>query len=360
MKSSVQRGLVWLLLAVGAPVVLAEQPVDLYKVTKLVANQQASERAEAASLAMADLLVRVTGDPNIAQTPELANYLKQAQNYVLQFGYTRADPNLKDADGNALPDYAINFSFSDTAIDKLLRRLRLPIWPANRPGVLVWLVEDTWTNGRRLANEAAVQDELKAEAQRRGLPLLFPLWDLEDQMAVGIDQLWAFNRDALRTASARYQADVIVVGRYSQTSAGEFRGVWEWLDGGNSDLLDARAQALAPLAAPMIDRLANSLAARYAIVPGRDSSARLLMRVTGVDEFSRYREILSYLEGLDALRDVSLVSISGDQMLFEIYPEADLSHLMGALNLDRKLTPLPTLVQPTGSAENPLMYQWQR
>ncbi|UTA49012.1 DUF2066 domain-containing protein [Simiduia sp. 21SJ11W-1] len=337
---------------------VAEQLVDLYKVQTLVTSQAAAERERAATEALARLLVRVTGDPKIAENAELQPYMKRAQNYVLQFGYARTEATLTQEDGTQVPATALNFSFSEVAINKLLRKLKLPIWPYNRPGLLVWLVEDQWQGGRTLLRDADTQQALREQALTRGLPLMFPIWDLEDQMAISAEQLWSFDQDALRTASARYQPDVIVVGRYSRTSSGELRGVWEWIDGDDSDLLDAKGDSLQALAAPMVDKIANTLAARYAIQPGQDDGLQLVMQVQGVKAFDRYRKILSYLEQHEALRDVQLVQVEGDSLWLNLYPEADLAHLQRAFQLDRKLSPLPTLVPADGSPTNPLMFEW--
>ena len=339
---------------------LAEQLVDLYKVNSLVASQEAKERNEAASVAMAKVLVRVTGDTQIANNAELAGYLSQAQNYVLQFGYNRANAKLVQEDGSEVDAFELVFTFSEVAIDKLLRKLRLPIWPENRPSVLVWLVEDQWPEGRAVINSPEVHTQLRAEALRRGLPLVFPLWDLEDRMAIGLDQLWQFHQETLRVASLRYQPDVIVVGRYSRTSSGELRGVWQWLDGENSELLDSRGETEALLAAPMVDEIANKLSARYAIVPGREANTEILAHVSGIKSFDQYREILSYLENHEALRSTQLVKAEGEDLWVALYPESDLSHLQRALLLDRKLLAIETLIAPDGSQTNPLMFRWYR
>ncbi|MBB3168953.1 DUF2066 domain-containing protein [Simiduia aestuariiviva] len=336
----------------------AEQLVDLYKVSRLVESQAAVEREQAASEAMARILVRVTGDPNIAANEELLPYLQRAQNYVLQFGYTRTERQITRADGSQVAATELNFSFSEVAINKLLRKLKLPIWPDNRPALLIWLVEDQWPDGRVLLRDEATQTALRAQALTRGLPLLFPIWDLQDQMAINAEQLWQFDRAALQAASARYQADVMVVGRFSRTSSGELRGVWQWLDAGQTELLDAQAQSLEELAAPMVDKIADALAARYTIKPGQDDGTHLLMQVHGVAAFDRYRNVLNYLERHEALRDVQLVQVEDDILWLQLAPESDLAHMQRAFQLDRKLAPLPTLVPADGSPNNPLMFQW--
>lgn len=344
-----------------APVAaVAEQLVDLYKVSVLVANQQTDERNVAATQAMAQLLVRVTGNMDIGSNLELAPYLKRAQNYVLQYGYSKTEQTLTLENGSEVPAIQLTFSFSEEAIEKLLRKLQLSIWPANRPGILVWLIEDRWSEGRTLVTDPKVHESLRAEALRRGLPLVFPIWDLQDQMAISIEQLWRFQVENLKTASARYQANVIVVGRYSRTSSGELRGVWQWLDGDANELMDARGVTEASLAAPLIDKVANDLAVRYAIVPGRDVSERVMIHIADVTAFDRYREILTYLENLEALRSVQLVKVEGTGLWLELYPESDIEHLQRALLLDRKLIAMESFAVTDGSINNPLLFRWYR
>lgn len=354
----------WRWLALMASVVAfsvqAEQRVDLYQVQELVASQSGEARKAAAADALARVLVRVTGDRKIADLPELSGHLSQAQNYVLQFGYGRSDQTLTDEQGVESPAFALTFRFSEPAVEKLLKRLQLPNWPASRPSLLVWLIEDQWPNGRALVKAPEPEQSIRQEAMRRGLPIQFPLWDLQDQMMVNIDQLWSFDETSIREASARYQPEVIVVGRFSRTSSGEIRGVWQWLDGESQNMVDAQAQTLGAWSAPMIDQLADLLASRYAIVPGQDLTGQLVLTVNDVDGFARYREVLTYLENHEALRDVRVARAEGTTLVLYLSPEADLAHLQRALQLDRKLIPMQTLQAPDGSETNPLMYRWYR
>lgn len=352
----------WLVWIVGFVAMLghAEQRVDLYQVEALVPNQSAQARSQAAAEALAQVLVRATGDAHIEEDERLAVELERAQSYVLQFGYGRTDQTLINDEGEEMPAVLVRFQFSEPAVEKLLKRLQLPVWPANRPSLLVWLVQDQWPDGRVLVTDAQILAGIKAEAMRRGLPVQFPLWDLQDQMALTVDQLWAFDAQAIRAASVRYPSELIVVGRFSKTSSGQYRGVWQWLDGEQQGFADAQADAINAWAAPMVDQLADTLAARYAIQPGLDNTGQLLMTVVGVDGFSRYREVLNYLEALEALASVRVARVEGANLFLSLTPESDLAHLQRALALDRKLLPEPTLAPVDGSVNNPLMYRWYR
>ena len=74
----------------------------------------------------------------------------------------------------------------DATIKQLLRSNSLPIWPENRPAVLVWLVIDDGTERSIVAGEhrADAAQQLKDAAAARGVTLALPMGDLEDRMAL--------------------------------------------------------------------------------------------------------------------------------------------------------------------------------
>ncbi|HCD28963.1 MAG TPA: hypothetical protein DER02_15680, partial [Gammaproteobacteria bacterium] len=50
----------------------------------------------------------------------------------------------------------------------------------------------------------------------RGLPLTQPISDLQDAMAISANAIWGRFVGEISTASARYQASVVLVGRMSR------------------------------------------------------------------------------------------------------------------------------------------------
>ncbi|GHA26933.1 DUF2066 domain-containing protein [Oceanisphaera arctica] len=91
-----------------------------------------------------------------------------------------------------------NAVFNEEELLALLQSAELPFLLAPRPTVLVWLSKDG--RGRNEANRA-----WRRASSAYQMPLLWPLWDLEEHMTLDAREL--FDAKPLREASRRYGAD---------------------------------------------------------------------------------------------------------------------------------------------------------
>ncbi len=103
------------------------------------------------------------------------------------------------------PARLLKVTFDRNAVERLLREKRLPVWDANRPGALVWIGVDQASH-RRLGmpdDDTALYSVLTDSSGGRGVPLIFPLMDLEDQTLLQVADIWGdfeANIVALRAA----------------------------------------------------------------------------------------------------------------------------------------------------------------
>ena len=114
----------------------------------------------------------------------------------------------------------LDVSFDQKLVDRLIRQAQLPILPSNRPRLLVWVITDDINYGRRFINEPVSQQGLLDDyapqlmsalddaMQDRGIPYLLPIYDLEDQISLPVNQAWSLNTDLIASAhSAIKQMD---------------------------------------------------------------------------------------------------------------------------------------------------------
>lgn len=350
--------------------VSAVQVVDLYQAETLVFSQSPAERRQAATDGLAEVILRVSGIPDALQHPQVVGALKRAETYVYEFYYNSTDETLADENQQPVPAEKIILKFSAQAIDKLLRQAQLPIWPANRHSLTVWMVEDSVRNGLHLVSETDSPlgvSALKHSGVRRGLPLINPLLDLQDQMALPAKAAWQFNEAVIREASARYGADGILVGRYSQTSRGQWRATWLLLREQGSEIFDSEGFELDGVIARGLDKVANYLAGIYSIVPRGELTDSVIMKIEGVGQFGDYAQLVDYIEGLAVVRRVHILSVDQQSVMLQLFTEGDFALLTSALNLDKKLQPVASIGVgplnsqwggPKGSYNNPLNYRW--
>lgn len=334
----------------------AEIVENLYRVTVPVDSYATEERSRATRTALAQLLVRLTGDSRASRNPELAGVLDNAQSYVLQFGYASLPAG---AEGEA--ESAVTINFSEEAVNSLLRRSQVPVWPANRPLVLVWLVTDSPDQGRHfIASEThnEVYEALIQAFQRRAVPLQLPLLDLRDQMLLSPQAAWNFDSSSIRAAAERYEADLSIVLRFYHSSAGSWRGAWLLEGEDNSVLESIRADSLEELVVATTDMVIDRFAPRYSYIPTSTAEGVNLV-IRGVHSYYDFSQVMALFSGLEIVKDVQVQRASGDRIFLELEIEGDAAVLQQAIDQDSRLvvdqsSPLDATSQPLiwlGSAD---------
>ncbi|WP_323847200.1 DUF2066 domain-containing protein [Microbulbifer magnicolonia] len=352
-------GLVLLLCALVLPAQARVIP-DLYEVVEAVPSRGATDRASAGSRGLERVFVRVTGDAAIGSNPQLQPVLQEAQQYIQGYRYTSEDNQLY-----------LHLSYDPQAVADQVHKLGLPMWPNNRPGTLVWMAVDTLQGGRsalRGDDSPELFAALEAMAIERGLPVDFPVMDLNDQRNLPLGNLWALDERAAEQAGVRYRPDATLMGRLLQASGQRWQASWLLIHGGRSYAFDASGSSLEEVALRGIDEAANLLAQRYAVRPdgGSGQQSTVIVELSGVDSFADYTEAGAYLQGLAQVSRADLLSVDGDRMRVALTTSARMQNLRDALALNRKLQAqadsesidLSGYRAPLGSAENPLRYRW--
>jgi hypothetical protein len=365
-----------LVLVLGTATVRAEVVTTLYQAEVLVASQGETARREAASQGLAEIVVRVSGVPTAMEIPRIQGAMAKPLKLLEAFHYESTD-ELLQLDEVEVQASRLILKFSPSAIGQLLRDAGLPVWPANRPSLLVWLVQDDPIEGRRLVSsveQAEVLAAIDSVAEVRGLPLIMPLLDLQDQMSIDAEQLWSLDQQVILQASSRYQADAVVVGRFTQTSAGQWRSTWLLLHKDSSEVFDSRGLETAAWVNDGLGEIANYLAGLYGIVPQLGGTDAVVMELQGVHNFADYFQALTYLESLAMIDRAEPKLVADNVLRLYLYNEGSVSLLLDALALDNKLmpqvetSPLPVVslpgavpqwqIGPQGSPNNPLRYVW--
>jgi uncharacterized protein len=298
-----------------------------------VADQSPRARLESAGAGLGQVLTRLTGLTALPRNEAVDRALAAPDLYYSQFGFRRG------GDGELL----LHLQFVPDAVLNLIRQANLPVWRANRPTVLAWAVVDDGNGGRQILSSAAthpVGDALKQRASERGLPLILPLMDLEDQLLVEPAIVWGRLSQPLLEASQRYGADILLIGRVQLQPDGNWTGSWEfWLEE-NVRELEQQATDPALLGAVAADLVSDELAARFAVMD-TGSSRRLELAVSAVDGAADYADLLRYLGGLEIVDEVDVRFLSGDRLGVSLVTVADPDQLQDMFRLDRRLLPDP-------------------
>ena len=198
----------FLLLAGG---VQAAEVNDFYLVRLPVSGAQLTDAQR--SEALDDMLIRYSGLRELPASPARQSAQQQAGRYIAQ-----TQPRNENGEKTA------DVSFDPAAVQHLAQTLGLPVWNHDRPAIMLWLVDNRGNNSageRRIMLDqeySAAREQLRQVAMERGIPLLLPLGDLEDNMAVSASDVYGNFINPIAAASLRYQPDAVLVASLNNDS----------------------------------------------------------------------------------------------------------------------------------------------
>ena len=179
---------------------------DVY-VGRVEVSDQASRTLQRANIsAMRQVLVKISGDPQSLSHDQIKRALQQAANYIRSYSFERDEGRLI---------YRVEFDIQ--GLQRLLLGAGFSIWDNLRPDTMFWIATEAQATGQRdLVSENSTHELLntiKQTAQQRGIPVSFPLMDLDDMQAVNLYDIWGGFTDVIRAASDRYSPEYIVTAR---------------------------------------------------------------------------------------------------------------------------------------------------
>lgn len=322
---------------------------NLYRTAIEVPDRSDESLRQGNQQALAEIVIRVSGDARALEAPDIQQAMAAPERYIDQFSFDR-QVRMNPETGLPEPAFLLNVSFNSRGINQLVRRAGLPIWATNRAEVLLWLViEDE--QGRRLvtADSAPELTEiLMTQAARRGLPLAFPINDLEDQLAVTAGDIWGLFMDPVVAASQRYAPGAVLVGKVYPPVDGNVRGAWAYRMDDNQQFLETKGELLDSVLAQAINFSADQLAAKYAVVLGEGDSDFIWLAIEGVATLTDFAELTAYLDKLVAVKQANLDRLQEANTRFRVYLESDVENLKQLLKLDKKLIELESVAAPVG------------
>jgi len=336
-------------LLLAAATVRAEVVQDLYSAEVEVKDQSAAELARASRVALSEVLVKVSGSVDVLSNPAIEAALGGARNNVQRYAYASTpDP------GKGL---VVQLLFDSAYVTNLVIDAGVPIWTANRPLVLVWLIEEGET-GRQFVNSDTQPLQvayLRQAFDRRGVPVQLPLYDLTDTAALSPDQAWSLDGTALQEASSRYQLEDVLAGRFALLSTGGVVGEWTYLRGAERITRSITAADENQFLQAGVALAAEAMAARYAVAASA-SAGGITMTVAGVTDYADYAAIVSWLEGLELVDRADVELVHGDSVTLRLQAQADATQLATIMELNKRLVALPPGLPGTRTAQ--LNYQW--
>lgn len=324
---------------------------NLYRAEVEAEDHGSRQLWKAAREGLAQVLVKVSGSRAVLRDERVGAALAGNRNYLQQYQYRRRS----GGELNLLIQYDAEL------VKGLLAEARQPLWTANRPPLLVWLVVDD-ASGRRFATSASHPDLLallRRDLRRRGVPAIFPLHDLEDTVSMNVHDLWQLDEPAIYRASHRYGVADILAGRMSALAGGRWMGEWMLLQNGNRPTDGYYGIELETASLAGVNFAADRMGERYAVAAGAVRDENVFIRVDELPAYSDYRAAVDFLERIELVDAAWPAYVEGNSMIFSLRAQAEAEQLHGIIALGGRLVRLETPAPLRGS-ELPvaLVYRW--
>ncbi|MGY5450090.1 DUF2066 domain-containing protein [Agarivorans sp. MS3-6] len=295
----------WLLGLVIALVLLpvqAAQQNDLYRIEAAANGTNKEDQQQAFEL----LLLRLTGDSSSKSNPLVAKAKANIDPYIQQFSYR---------------DQKISVLFNEAKVNQLLMQAQLRLWGKQRPNIVLWYANEQDFN-RQLLADSDQQDWLqnaREQAELLGLPIRLPVMDLEDSMALSVNDVWGGFDGPVYRASERYSAPLILSFRqYPQGSHWQIQ--WRLLDSNAQTQLDSGVVqgTLAEVSTSAISAVTEKLAERYGVMLGENADEAILVSFANITTISQSVELERFLNQQPSVASIMLHKVQHDVFTFEV------------------------------------------
>lgn len=303
--------------------VLAVDVPTLFTAEVPLNERSGNPREDAYRAALISVLAKVSGKELSANEAAIDEMFPVPAAYVTQFR-----PGEKDT---------LWVSFDGEAIERVLRASGQTVWGSDRPLTLVWLAVD-WGQGEREITAAGDPDRLTQEArsidrnrllrerileiaEKRGLPIAFPLLDTTDLQSVTFSDIWGGFDDRVIDASGRYDANSILIGRVKPSSSQRNR--WTYVFGGETRAWTGPPEAI-------VAKVADMLAAEFTV--GGDAPLEMVaLNVSGIQTVDAYGSLQETLSGVNLIESFKISEVTGDTVSYQVEVRGGADRLRRAL-----------------------------
>jgi hypothetical protein len=323
-----------LALLLGAFVWCAHAASADYEAEVPVASRDAAAEASGLREALRIVLVRLTGDAQPEKAHGTAGLLDSAKKYVARYQFKEAG---EPGQGSAL--WA---AFDRTMLDGALRAAGVRLWTGERPNVLIWLATE---NGgvRTLVGDDGSNDYLPAlrtRARDRGIPLLIPLLDLEDESQVGAQAVFDRANETILSGSQRYGTDTILAGALSVPQPGQWQVQWQLFLKGQADGWATQGSDLKTVLQQGLDGAVDRIVASRPSKKPATVNASTVLTVEGIASYQQYLQVLQYLRSLDRVKSVTVAGMDPAATVFTLSIATEAATLEQTIAQGGLLTPV--------------------
>lgn len=330
----------------------ANNMTNLYNGKIAVNDQSQLNRNKAIEILFEQTLIKVSGQGQISQNPNIKPQMSKALSFATAFSFE-----------NKNGETYLNVKFNETLVDELLRSNGVTLWGVRRPSAMLWLVYEDENGHRKLLN-SQTNDELslaaKKAASNRGLPLLLPIWDLDEQLILSIADVWGQFENKVAIANTRYLSDYMILAKVTnhgvsqkvnwnvfKISSDDFgQVVSKNKMVGNDEAIDIDDALL-----QIVGQSTDYFATQYGVDTSQEQG-ELFITLINIHSLETYVNVVNYLKSIKAVDSLVLVNNKMHKYQFKVKLIGDKKSLVDVISLGNKM------MEIANDDPNQILYQW--
>ncbi|MCW3174041.1 DUF2066 domain-containing protein [Shewanella subflava] len=341
--------------------VFAAEVQKLDEADIVVTSRADSARSSALKEALASVFLKNSGSPSVVMNPMVKAQIENPEALLIQYGYSQVNEDL-----------IFKASFDHQGVINILRQANLPVWGAQRPLTLLWvtMAENNETVILSDSSQNPLRMDFATESSNKGIPVLLPLMDLDDLMAVTPTDVKGMFINPVNIASSRYQADYFAMVDIDE-SQGKLRFQLALYNKAHTGALlqpiimqQGEAVDVTSATKRIVTLLANYYISQYAIASS-GNNLETSVSFTGVSSMKQVVEIEKYLKQLSAVKEVAVSKLSKDTITYKLGLFSSVEDLQRLLSIDARLSKIDTMgdansyLTPQTNNDTSLIYEWK-
>ncbi|MBV9576054.1 MAG: DUF2066 domain-containing protein [Gammaproteobacteria bacterium] len=320
---------------------------SLYQADIPVVSQADDLREQAVKDGFLQVLIKVSGNPEIEKNPVIKYSLQKAAYYVQEYTYSLPTTTSSE--------YVLQVRYEPNDVIRLLKKAKITYWKESRPLILVWLAATTKDRETEIINNDATDDIfkiMKGQGKKYGLPLIFPLMDMKDMDLVSVDDVSHMTIPILKEATKRYAPDAILIGKLQENEA-TTESEWELVLHDKTWNFTIADQSTQNVIANLINQVRKTLESGHPkkVARAEGPTSWVNLEIANIVQRDDLQILVRYLEQLSLVRQVKLVQVANNNVELSVLVQGTRDVFEQTVLSNQHLS-----IQDTN--ENKIMYQW--
>lgn len=338
----------FIILSVQILPAFAIKVMSIYQTDVPVISQSTEARSEAAKQGLIEVLIKLTGDSNIANRSDISQYIQRADYFVQEYGYSNPS--------SSQSEYLIHFRFEEDDVNRMLKRLDIPYWNDNRPLMIVWLTASDLKHPIEIiGNESQgyILKKMKEEGNKYGLPFIFPMMDMQDLENISIDDINSMSMSNIQNASKRYSPEAYLIGNIQQNMAG-FQSQWQLNLRGKHWNWSIADVSLDKILANLVNEIKMTISDREVEVKDNDNNTIWIkLEVSNIRHKYDLMQLINYLKQLTIVKEIDTSGFSEDGVKIAVLVNGSLGSFIQNAAVGQRM-----ILRGEFDEANTLVYEW--